>query len=168
MSRRSVLGLLVAMSLGLAGCGTKPVPVKGVVTLDGQPVEGASVTFVSGDGNQSYSGFTDATGTFTLDAGQNKAISPGTYKVLVVKTPKADVPQMEPGSPDAMKMMQKETKDTTKINKGLMPNPAMIAGKGHKINSELPIVYANFNTTPLSAKVPPDTQPVPIELKSKP
>jgi hypothetical protein len=168
MNRRYAIGLVFAAAFTLGGCAPKGTPIKGVVTLDGTAVEGANVTFVSSDGSQSFSGFTDANGGFTLDPGQNKGIPSGTYKVLVVKTPKADVGEVTPGSPDAIKMMQKEAGSATKMSKGGMPNPAMLGSKGGGVKSELPAVYASANTTPLTAKVPPDAQPVPIELKSKP
>lgn len=172
MYRRHLPLLIVATAFLSTGCAPKVAAVKGVVTLDGQPVEGANVTFVSEDGSTSYSGFTDASGNCTLDTEPGKEAKPGTYKIVVIKTPKVDSPgEITPGSPEAVKQMQKEAKGATKIG-GSVPKvgiPGMnMPGKGAPVKTELPVIYSSVATTPLSAKLPPDTQPIPIELKSKP
>ncbi len=68
MSFRSSHGLSLLMLL-LMGCGgeSKPstVPVTGLVTLNGEPVAEASVTFYPQEG-RSASGVTDSSGIFTL------------------------------------------------------------------------------------------------------
>ena len=71
--------------LVLSGCGGggadpgKGVPVSGTVTLDGKPLEGASVTFMSG----TFAGFgvTDAQGKYRLVQGA----LPGSNKVVISK-----------------------------------------------------------------------------------
>jgi len=171
MYRRHLLTLIVATTLLWTGCGPKAAAVKGVVTLDGQPVEGANVTFVSEDGSTSYTGFTDASGNCTLDWGQGKETKAGTYKIIVIKAPKVDLPgEITPGSPEAMKQMQSETKGATKVGGGTKAGiPGMkMPGKGAPVKTELPVIYSSAATTPLNAKLPPDSQPIPIELKSKP
>jgi len=65
MRRSILLALVVTASFGLSGCDDNS-SVKGVVKLDGTPVEGATVTFVSEDGNSTYIGVSDASGNFTL------------------------------------------------------------------------------------------------------
>ncbi len=69
-----------------AGDRRKTVPVKGTLTLDGQPVEGATVAFVPArQTDLAAAGTTDAQGRFTLTtlrAGDGAV--PGRYKVLVV------------------------------------------------------------------------------------
>jgi len=63
----STIGL--ALILG-AGCGTKGVPsypVKGTVSLDGKPLEGATVMFVPASGPPN-SAVTDGTGAFAIPA----------------------------------------------------------------------------------------------------
>ena len=155
------------MCIGLplaAGCGGGTVAVEGEVTLDGKPVDGATVVFTSDDGANTYSGFTDAAGRFSLSGANSKGALPGNYKVSVVKTPKvAGAEQMTPGGGDYLKQMKKGEK---KQSSGpMMPPPPGAAGSG--IKSELPAVYAVVGTTPLTAKVPSDG-PVKIELKAKP
>ncbi len=87
--------LVVILGMGLAGCQSRPtdpnrpktVPVSGVVTYKGQPVEGATVTFVSTAGKHGAVGTTDAAGQFALTtfAPKDGAV-PGTYQVAIQKT----------------------------------------------------------------------------------
>jgi len=150
----------------VAGCGPTPVKVNGVLKMDGQPVEGATVTFMSEDGTKSYSGQTDSSGNFELVGPQKPGALPGEYKVLVMKS-KAG-PEMSPESGDYKKMMEKMTKETggSKIQTGPAYGDSKKASGG--IKTELPPIYANVKTTPLTQKVPPDTQPVVIDIKAKP
>ncbi len=90
---RSNYLLLTLVTLGTVGCGGGPfdfAPVEGVVTLDGQPVEGAIVRFISQartednlQGPSSY-GMTDADGHFTLktEHGDRGAVV-GTHNVAI-------------------------------------------------------------------------------------
>jgi hypothetical protein len=65
------------------------VPVHGVVTLDGQPVEGATVVLMSevaGSGNAARA-VTKGDGTFTLTTFKDHdGARPGQYKAIVKKT----------------------------------------------------------------------------------
>ena len=85
-----VLGLLLAVFISVPGCKKGPpvVPVTGVVTLEGEPLEGANVNFIpSAENGLEGFGKTDASGKFVLsnqiepDAG----VLPGEYKVTVRK-----------------------------------------------------------------------------------
>lgn len=83
-------GLFLAVQ---AGCGPdlshlpKTVTAEGVVTLDGDPVEGAAVSFVSESSSHHASGVTDADGKFVLRAFEEKpGAVPGDYRVSVNKT----------------------------------------------------------------------------------
>jgi hypothetical protein len=83
--------LLAAAVLIGWGCGGKyrPVPVKGAVTLDGTPVEGATVHFLAAgddkEGRQAY-GTTDRKGVFRLSTmGRNDGALPRAYHVVVFK-----------------------------------------------------------------------------------
>ena len=66
---------LVAL-LGCGPSGPTMVPVSGVVTLDGVPVEGANVIFTSMEGGKMADGRTDAQGKFTLTT-QDQESTPG-------------------------------------------------------------------------------------------
>jgi len=173
MRRPILAGSLLFAILGVTGCGPNLKPVTGVVKLDGNPVEGATVSFVSDDGKNVFTGFTDASGNFKLANAENKeGVAPGSYKVTVVKRPNMGGEAMMPGSPEYMKQMEKESKEGggKKSGPGAMMMPgAMAKGSlqgGEK--SDLPNVYSSASTTPLTVTVPPPSQPVVLELKSKP
>lgn len=96
MSSRMVLSLahaaLVAGLLLGAGCGgnddgrPRRYPLTGVVTLGGEPVEGATVMFVAVDGKGGAAGRTDAQGRYaatTFNPGDGAV--PGEYLVTVSK-----------------------------------------------------------------------------------
>jgi hypothetical protein len=171
MIRRGRAASLVIAALLAAGCNPSLVRTEGEVKLDGQPVEGATVGFISDDDpSKIYSGFTDASGKFSLSSGEKSGIPAGSYKVTVVKTPKvAGAEAMNPSSPEYLKQMEKEAKDAPKAPKGAMPGmmPKMAPGFGGGAKSELPAIYAGTATTPLTAKVP-SNGPIVLELKSKP
>jgi len=177
------LALAVCSLVVLSGCGgSNLVPVEGAVLLDGKPVEGATVTFLSEDGKNSFSGSTDASGHFVLQSGENRGVLPGNYKVTVVKSPfKPGDAAVDPQG-EGVKMMKKESGEASKAErfaKAKMasssdPKAKMAAMAGTKIGptapavkSDLPAIYAAGTTTPLTAKVPPDG-PIQFALKSKP
>lgn len=89
--RQSCLWLVsvVLATVALIGCGpSRPAtaPVEGTVTLDGQPLAGASVTFTPSAGGRPGMGTTDSSGKFTLmtyEAGDGAVI--GQHKVTVIK-----------------------------------------------------------------------------------
>lgn len=188
MCRRVAAAGLVAAVLGVVGCSQKPVPVAGVVTLDGEPVDGANVTFMTEDGSKTYSGNTDAGGNFKLAANGVEGAMPGNYKVLVVKT-KTVSESMDPTSPEYMKMMAEQMKGDAKDAKkgsatktpggtpppgmkmmappgGMMAPPGgmMGGGSGPGLRSELPEMYGLGAKTPLTATVGPAGEPK-VELK---
>jgi hypothetical protein len=89
--------IVCLISVGLmpmVGCGPdtshlpKTVPASGVVTLDGNPVEGAQVVLVpAGQETTGAYGTTDASGRFSLRAFEEKdGAIPGEYKAQVSKT----------------------------------------------------------------------------------
>ena len=91
---------LVAIVLLLAGCGSgaeeseyRLAPVSGTVTLDGQPLAGATVMFSPTDvgiGQTSY-GVTDAQGNYSLtDPQQRDGVAVGTHKIVVSKLVQPD------------------------------------------------------------------------------
>ena len=93
MFLRNSLGALLFGSLLTLGCAQSQgperpdtYPVSGTVTHNGEPVEGATVSFQSATGANSAVGTTDATGKYTLTtfAAGDGAV-PGDYKIKVVK-----------------------------------------------------------------------------------
>lgn len=75
------LGFLV-----LGGCGgSGMVPVRGVITYDGAPLEQASLAFLpEGEGEPAHS-MTRTGGAFELDTHDRRGAKPGKYKVTVTK-----------------------------------------------------------------------------------
>lgn len=173
LRRRAWLAAMTPVALVFAGCGSSLVKTEGVVKLDGQPVEGATVTFMSDDGKQVSVGVTDATGKFELHTGDKPGAAPGAYKVTVLKAPKvAGAETMTPGSEEYLKSMKEEAKDeinaSKKSNMYASKMPGMTGARGSSsIKSELPAIYGGSGTTPLTAKVPSDG-PIVLELQSKP
>ncbi|MCA9012679.1 MAG: carboxypeptidase regulatory-like domain-containing protein [Planctomycetaceae bacterium] len=131
-----VVGLLLG---ALSGCGggtdkwvegrEKVNPVSGIVTLDGKPVEGAVVMFISASKPISAQGLTDASGQYHLTTyEQHDGAVAGEHKVTVRKTEYKEV----------------------KSGNWTEEEPAMI-----KQSVELlPIEYATEKTTTLKKSVP--------------
>jgi len=78
-----------ALVLAAVGCGGSTGRVSGVVTLDGQPLEGATVTFTpaAGDGGGvgGSTGKTDAQGRYTLRTvvGDSPGAAAGKHRVSI-------------------------------------------------------------------------------------
>ena len=90
LSAFSLVTLVVigALLSGCSGSGTRPVPVSGTVSLNGQPVAGADVVFMPQQG-QLASGQTDAQGRFQLLTAQlGDGAVPGDYAVGISKKEK--------------------------------------------------------------------------------
>lgn len=80
--------LAAVLAFAGAGCGggeNQPVPVRGVVKLDGNPIEGAMVTFFPDDNKgRAANGLTGPDGSFQLTTAKpNDGAMPGSYKVVV-------------------------------------------------------------------------------------
>lgn len=87
--------------LSVAGCGDgsslNTVPATGSVTLDGEPVEGAVVTFSPEGEGHAAGGVTDATGAFVLTTEvKGDGAVPGTYNVMISKFEKKAEPMGPP------------------------------------------------------------------------
>ncbi len=86
-NRSAMLVVAVGMLATLPGCGGKKLPgVSGTVTLDGEPVEKATVMFIPGAGNPGRMsvGVTDSGGHYTaLYSTTSTGIAPGKYKVVI-------------------------------------------------------------------------------------
>jgi len=83
-----ILGSQIAL---ISGCGDGPslVPVSGIVTLDGKPLEGATLSFVPVAGNPISTGGSDVTGpngNFKMTYQGRTGLAPGKYKILISKT----------------------------------------------------------------------------------
>jgi len=134
---------VVAAALLAAGCGSKGgqgVPVNGVVTWDGQPLEGAAVSFhptEKTEGGGGGSALTDSAGKFVIVAPKGqRPLGPGTYKVTVSKI------------------------------KGVKEGQVGAVTEADTV-SDLPAIYSNLAQTVLSYTVTGDGQTIEIKLDSK-
>ena len=94
MKRTRFYGSFLLLMVGIALCVGCPQgvdhppthPVTGTVTYNGDPVEGANVTFVATGGGQGAAGVTDASGKYTLTtfASGDGAVA-GKYGVKIFK-----------------------------------------------------------------------------------
>lgn len=70
----------------LTGCGgsSTHAPVQGTVTLDGKPIQDATVSFVPSDGGRPALGTTDASGTYQLKGQDAEGAKIGQNRVAIV------------------------------------------------------------------------------------
>jgi hypothetical protein len=123
----------------MAGCGEPSigtVPVTGTVKVDGQPMEGVSITFHPDGSGRAASGKSDAQGNFkltTIIAGDGAL--PGKYKVSASKheNPSDDLPKdVDPNDPKSMDAIygKLDTKKKVKSKNLLAPMYENPAGSG--------------------------------------
>jgi len=140
MSRRWVPFVSLALA-SLAGCGSSNeisglVPVGGTVTMDGKPLEGATISFVpepKNDPSTPGSDITGSGGSFKAMYRNRPGLAPGKYKVVINKAG---------GAADGKKLPDAIAKD---------PYMAKLAGVNKE---EAPPAYADVAKTPLSAEIP--------------
>ncbi|MBC8869887.1 MAG: carboxypeptidase regulatory-like domain-containing protein [Planctomycetes bacterium] len=112
MKQLLVFMACLACCVMVAGCGggsSNPatVPVTGTVQLNGQAVEGATVTFVGEASTRPATGTTDAQGEFTLTSFEpNDGAPPGDYSITITKYADAGAgtapDEVDAASPEAM------------------------------------------------------------------
>lgn len=142
------VSIAVLLAVYTSGCG-KAVPdyaedlvaVSGTVTLDGDPVEGAVVSFVAQDGPSRLSAATtNAEGKFSMETTQaGDGVLPGDYAIVISKLTMADGSAVPP--------------DVAPMDVGA--------------EEQLPEKYSSFAVPTLSAKVTASGGEFPFELTSK-
>jgi hypothetical protein len=107
-----VAGLLAA---SLSGCGgavdAGTTNVSGLVTLDGKPVDKASVGFIGRDGNRLASAQTNSAGKFTIRAALGKNVVTVAKASANPAPPASDEPQLMPTTGEYQKMSQEAKTD---------------------------------------------------------
>jgi hypothetical protein len=144
-----LLGLFVTV---LAGCGSpdsKYTKVEGTITYNGQPIEGATVTFAAADSTgESAAGITDADGKYTVTSSQalrgGAGVLPGEYVVLVSKR------SAPPPDPNQAAFDRGDITYDELQKRKAMKGPY---ASGARPKDELPAKYAQQNQTDLKAAV---------------
>ena len=142
--------LVALCGCSLSGCNgsgpapPKAVPVSGSVALNGQPVVGATVSFLSDNAPRSAMGITDKDGKFQLSTfALNDGAVVGDHKITVIKT---DAPAGKSTAGDTATM-----NDPTKMTSSY--TEAMASKDFGKPKTSLPEKYAQFDTTTLKETV---------------
>lgn len=155
-----IAGLCIAGTVGL-GCGgsgdkwtaNQPdtVDASGIVLLDGEPIEGATVVFGPVDGKYPANAITASDGSFSAAAFTSKpGAVPGKYKVALTKT-------------------VEDTKGKkSKFDPGEDSEHAKDGGGDVAWTNGLPEIYKLPSTTPIEIEVPSDgVSDLKIEMSSK-
>jgi len=157
MIRHGIVGLLlIGLFLVIVGCGPQGRAlrvefVEGVITLDGQPVSDASVTFIpknEEDGTEAAGGFSNADGVFRLtsmNGDPERGAVAGEYRVTVSK--------IEINDP------------TAGLSEAEAAALAHVPTTQHQV---LPAIYQDRVNTPLSYTVNRGRNRIDIELSSNP
>jgi len=162
--RRSTLKFcyvcLVAMlCTAFSGCGPgddglpRTVPAKGMITLNGAPVEGASIVFLGDDGSKFARAISDAAGRFSADTYETKSGAvPGAYKVTVSKTVTVE---------NAVNNIPKGLEESAEHAGEMDPGQGNVSWV-----NDLPKQYASPVTSGLAVNIPEDgVTDIKLELK---
>lgn len=167
-------GLLLPLVIGCGGNGNPPTEnVSGTVTLDGNPVEGATVAFIPDDSanGKPAVGRTDASGKFKLtsfESGDGAML--GSYKIQVDKydTPDGGVnpygPPPEDNPPPPNRKLTEEEEQALQAQ-GYTASAATPQGKEEKAKNHLPAKYGKIATSGLTYTVVEGDNDVKLELK---
>ena len=149
----ALLFILVCFSMG---CDDSLVYIKGTVTLDGELLEGASVTFFRADiRGRPAAGVTDESGSFDLTSYQKgDGLPPGDYKVTITK--------VVDGEDFRTSSSLVEEKHRSAYKKAKPFNPQY-----PRLKRVLPEVYGSLKDTPLACTVP-STEELRFDLESSP
>ena len=130
----SAIGVFLVLSA--TGCGAKPIPTKGVLTVGGNPLANATVLFTPEDPEgKNATGLTNAEGVFELTTFKLKdGALRGSYKVTVVYSDPIELPK------------------NLKTPEEFQEASAKISAKP----SVIPEMYTRLDQTPLTHRVPQD------------
>ncbi|QDS90910.1 hypothetical protein EC9_51280 [Rosistilla ulvae] len=161
-------GLLITLG-AILGCGQQPVetgpvliPIRGTLTLDGQPLPFKSVQLspTAGTAGRGAAAFSDGQGRFQMKAIISDAIEdfagcpPGRYRIVVTEPL---IPISDRDFEAAHQEMIEEAREPEVAILLSEPNP----------NSTIPDAYKTDHTSPLEIVIDQQTQTLAIELDSK-
>ena len=145
--RASVVSLLLLVFAGCGNPGGSLVDLKGKLSLNGQPVAGATLKFVP-IGNDGYpaNAYTGSNGEFKMSTySTGDGIRKGSYKVLVTKGAEPAKVDINPNDGESMKKMM--------MGGGMVSKPDPAAKKDKKKETVIPAIY-NTEASPLRCTVP--------------
>jgi len=157
-ARRNFAGLLLGCCLLAWGCGGKKVIVHGLVTLDGQPLDGAQVGFVPENSELSGGGaITKSKGEFEIVPYENSnVLEPGVYAVTVNKI------ELPPQLQAKLKDVPPDSVIAKQMSGALSP-----MGPAGSRNNVVPPQYRAKESTPFKVTLKAGTNELePFELKS--
>jgi hypothetical protein len=126
--------------------------VKGTVTYNGQPVAGATVSYMMEDVPRGASGVTDDDGNFKLTTyDTNDGAFIGTHKVTVTK--------------GTAGVLGKEFEELLPEDLEKLTNDGRLDEVSGKKKGEIPLKYADVKTTPLQSTVEAGSNEKTIELE---
>jgi hypothetical protein len=134
--------MLCFVCLPFFGCGgPKYVPVTGTLTVDGEFVDGVTLSFFPESGGTNASASTSPMGAFSVRTADQEGCIPGKYTVTVIKLVQQNT---KPAAPSAGPPLN-------------VPPPVNI----------LPEKYAAKDTSGLSVAVEPGMKPLELAITSK-
>jgi hypothetical protein len=106
-SRIRLLGAVLLLASGLAGCGDRFVPVTGTVQVDSTPVEKGTITFIPVDGKSPDRGGEIVNGAYNVRASVgamrvkiSMPVDTGVRKKLYDAKESKEIPLMKEGLPE--------------------------------------------------------------------
>lgn len=175
--RLPILSMAMAIAgISIMGCsGSENIPtykVSGVVTLDGKPVEGATVTFLDVDnGPYNAVALTGSDGRYELTTFENgDGAVEGSYNVMVTKYGKEEeVSPYETGGEAAPTIEEGDAEAYEDAYGSAMENAEATGWRPPKTWNDIPDKYAAAATSGLTYTVKPesDGQTFNLELVSK-
>ena len=99
-----LVSALTAIACTAAGCNESryppTFPTTGVVSIDGAPIERATVSFLPLDGQHPANGITDVEGRYLLSTfNKNDGARPGNFAVIIQKFPYVEIETTPEGTP---------------------------------------------------------------------
>jgi hypothetical protein len=171
--RGSLGGAMAALLLlSSTGCGQKLVKSNGIVTLDDQPLEGATLTFTpvrAGKGRVATAR-SGTGGSFQLTThNTGDGAEPGEYKVTVIKTKqREDTPTAPPTNPSELESAKKfMMKAMGMPNRASSPGSAFSPRSTRPAETEVPKIYSDADKTPLKVTIPCAEGQIKLGLTSK-
>ena len=149
----STLALITLVGCGSSSGFPKTYKVVGTVKLNGTPIDGAMVTFLSSEGKKNAVGSTNAKGEFKLSTfGPSDGALPGAYKVTISKIDRPAAPAPSTPAPGVIA--------SGEISESYVP-PTNSEGSPKRDSAPknlLPVKYASDQTSGLIATVAENDQ----------